>query len=75
MMNCLTCISCQTFLNAKELSEAFKDREERCYRINELHEINLKISRDQIVKVPDKVENSAPGGKVVAGPPLGGALE
>ena len=39
----------------------FKLSEERRYRINELHESNLKISRGQIVKVPEKVQSSDAG--------------
>ena len=40
-------------------AEAFKHREDIRYQMNELHESNLKISRGQIVKIPEKVETSA----------------
>ena len=52
--------------------EAFKLREERRYRMNELHETNLEISRGQIVKVPKKVESSDADGQGIAGPSAGG---
>ena len=40
-------------------AEAFKLREEIRYQINELRESNLKISRGQIINIPEKVETSA----------------
>ena len=53
-------------------AEAFKRREERRYRTNELYESNLKISRGRIIKVPEKVVSSIAGAQSVAGPPAGG---
>ena len=53
--------------------EAFKLREERRYRINVLHESNLKISRGQIVKVPEpKDMTSVAVGQSVDVLPVGG---
>ena len=53
-------------------AEAFKLREERRYRINELHESNLKISRGQIVKVLEKDMTSVAVGQSIDVPPVGG---
>ena len=53
-------------------AEAFKLREERRYRTNDLYESNLKISRGCIIKVPEKVVSSITGAQSVAGPPAGG---
>ena len=53
-------------------AEAFKLREERRYRINELPESNLKISRGRIVKVPEKDMTSFAVGQSVDVPPVGG---
>ena len=53
-------------------AEAFKLREERRYRTNELYESNLKISRGRIIKVPEKVVSSIAGTQSVAGPPASG---
>ena len=52
--------------------EAFKLREERRYRINELHELNLKISHGHIVKVPEKDMTSVAVGQSVDVPPVSG---
>ena len=40
--------------------------------MKELHETNLKISRGQIVKVPEKVASSDADGQGIAGPSAGG---
>ena len=53
-------------------AEAFKLREERRYRTNELYESNLKISRGRIIKVPEKVVSSNACAQSVIGPPAGG---
>ena len=53
-------------------AEAFKLREERHCRTNELYESNLKISRGRIIKVPVKVVSSIAGAQSVAEPPEGG---
>ena len=53
-------------------AEAFKLREEGCYRTNKLYETNLKISQGRMIKVPEKDVSSTAGTQSVAGPPAGG---